>query len=294
MNDTSTNTSPHIRRQQRSRRGRAVLALAGAGTVAAGAVALAAGGSDHARAPTPRSALTETAAPEPSRSMRLESISTGGGIRGAEILRPKGGEHLPGVVFLHGWGLVSRADYRPWIRHLARDGNQVIVPRYQRDERSDPGEALGAAIAGIRRALRLAPRAGHGLVVAGHSAGGALAADYAASARARGLPEPLAVVSVYPGRKIIGYPAGIPEADPARISPGTRIVAMAGASDTVVGQAPAHELVAAASRVASPRKRFVLVEQRSLADHYGPTRSTRLAARVFWERLDRLIVSARR
>ena len=224
----------------------------------------------------------------------LESIRTGGGARGAEILRPRGGDELPGIIFLHGWGLVERSDYRPWIRHLAREGNQVIVPRYQRDEDSDPGRALGDAVAGIRRALRRAPGARRQLVVGGHSAGGALAADYTGVAQARGLPRPLAVFSVYPGRRILGYPNGIPEVDPARIPPGTRILAMAGARDTVVGQSPAQELVAGARRVGAAKKRYVLVEQRSIAGHYGPTRTSRIARRVFWGRFDRLIAAARR
>ena len=243
----------------------------------------------------------QTATPQPTegssatrlRQTRLESVRTSGGVRGAEIVRPRGGEELPGVIFLHGWGLVERSDYRPWIRHLARDGNQVIVPRYQRDKNSDPGRSLDDAVAGIRRALRKAPAARRQLVVGGHSAGGALAADYAGVARARGLPRPRAVFSVYPGRRILGYPQGIPEVDPGRIPSGTRILAMAGDRDTIVGRAPAQELVTDARQVGAARKRYVLIRRRSLAGHYGPTRATRLARRVFWDRVDRLIAAAR-
>ena len=243
----------------------------------------------------------QTATPQPTegssatrlRQTRLESVRTSGGVRGAEIVRPRGGEELPGVIFLHGWGLVERSDYRRWIRHLARDGNQVIVPRYQRDKNSDPGRSLDDAVAGIRRALRKAPAARRQLVVGGHSAGGALAADYAGVARARGLPRPRAVFSVYPGRRILGYPQGIPEVDPGRIPSGTRILAMAGDRDTIVGRAPAQELVTDARQVGAARKRYVLIRRRSLAGHYGPTRATRLARRVFWDRVDRLIAAAR-
>lgn len=268
----------------------------------AAAVALAGSGAGNAPEPGARHPQTTAPTATPDRlratphnsTSKLESVRTGGGVRGAEILRPVGRDDLPGVIFLHGWGLVERSDYRPWIRHLAREGNQVIVPRYQRDEHSDPGRSLGDAVAGIRRALRRAPGAGRLLVVAGHSAGGALAADYAASAQARGLPRALAVFSVYPGRRILGYPRGIPEVDPARIPSGTRIVSMAGARDTVVGQAPARALIRDATQVVSTRKRYVLVNGRSVAGHYGPTRATRTARRVFWSRLDRLIAAARR
>ena len=254
-------------------------------------MALAAGSRDESPLPP-----TTTGSPGPATGSpaALESIRTGGGVRGAEILRPAGGDDLPGIVFLHGWGLVDRSDYRPWIRHLARAGNQVIVPRYQRDERSDPGRSLDNAIAGIRAAFRTAPGAKRRLVVAGHSAGGALAADYAASARARALPSAVAIFSVYPGRLILGFPGGIPEVDPSRIPAGTRILAMAGARDTVVGQAPAQELIAEASQVGPGWKRYMLVDTPSVADHYGPTRATRRARRAFWVRLDRLIAAARR
>ena len=284
-------------RRSRSR-SRGVLATSTVLAAAAAIVAVAFA-SDEKQEPslTPARTATPAATEANSATSRprtvLESIRTGGGFRGAEILRPQGGDALPGIVFLHGWGLVKRSDYRPWIRHLARAGNQVIVPRYQRDEDSDPGRSLNDAVAGIRRALRKAPGARRQLVVGGHSAGGALAADYAGVARAHGLPRPRAIFSVYPGRRILGYPRGIPEVDPGRIASGTRILAMAGARDTVVGREPAQELVANARQVDTAGKRYVLVERRSVAGHYGPTRATRLARRVFWGRFDRLIAAAR-
>ena len=288
--------------RRRRRRGAAVAALLAGAIAAAGAVAAAPSSDRHAggdappratpgasAAATPPVAAVSTAAAR----LRLEVLRAGSGVRSAEIVRPRGGGDLPGVVFLHGWGLVARSDYRPWIRHLAREGNQVIVPRYQRDEHSDPGRALADALAGIRAAFRRAPGARTSLVAAGHSAGGALAADYAASARARKLPRPVAVFSVYPGRKILGYPNGIPEIDPARIAPGTWLTAMAGANDVVVAQAPAQTLIRDATGVSPRRKRYVLVRTPSVADHYGPTRATRTTRRVFWARLDRLIARAR-
>lgn len=131
------------------------------------------------------------------------------------------------------------------------------------------------------------------LVVAGHSAGAALAADYAATSGRTRLPVPVAIYALYPGRKILGYPAGIPQVDPARIRARTELIAMAGAADVVVGQAPARQLVADATAVPAAQKRYLLVQRAGVADHYGPTRSTRLARTVFWARLDRLIRRAR-
>jgi len=267
-----------------------------------------AGSGPRARAPaapaTPRpgrnaSAVAPSAPPPtvpvPARSGRLTSLPVGSGVRGAEVVRPAGRSgRLPTILFLHGWGLVARSDYRAWIRHLARAGNEVIVPRYQLDKHSVPARAFPDALAGIRAALRRFPPVPGTLVAAGHSAGGALAADYAASAASLGLPRPLAVFSVYPGRRILGYPGGVPEVDPARIGPRTRIVALAGAADVVVGTLPAQMLVRDAVRVPRARRRYLLVRDPAVDDHYGPTRPGPHARRAFWSRLDRLARLARR
>ena len=199
----------------------------------------------------------------------------------------------PVVIFLHGWGFTQRSAYRGWIRHLAALGNTVIVPRYQRDSREDPRRVRSHALAGIRQALRRAPAKPGTLVVAGHSAGGALAADYAAVAGSLRLPRPVALFSVYPGRRILGYPGGIPEADPRRIPPTTRIVALAGALDAVVGEEPARSLVARATQVLRAWRRLVRVTTTAAADHLAPTRDDLAARRAFWRRLDRLIAAAR-
>lgn len=280
------------------------LVAAGAVVVAVLTVLFSGGGGDRPRvtgglaaANPPRAATTPLdrgTAPVP-RVTRLESISVGGTPGGAEIVRPAGlRARLPGVIFLHGWGLVARTDYRPWIRHLAKLGNEVIVPRYQLNRYSVPARALPDALTGIRAALRRAPVAKGTLVVAGHSAGAALASDYAASAPALGFPPPVAVFAAYPGRRILGYPGGIPQVDPGRIPARTRVLAMAGANDVVVAQAPARQLIAAATRVPRTRKRYVLVRDPAVDDHYGPTRSGPRARAAFWKPLDRLIARARR
>lgn len=80
------------------------------------------------------------------------------------------------------------------------------------------------------------------LVVAGHSAGGALAADYAAIARTAKLPVPVAVFSAYPGRTLPGVRVGIPEFDPGQIPAGPDVVALAGTDDTVVGSRVARRI----------------------------------------------------
>ena len=152
----------------------------------------------------------------------LVSETVGRGAQSATIIRPDSKRALPVVVFLHGWGATQPRFYRPWLDHLAREGNAVIYPRYQDSFVDPPAQALGNVLTGVRLALGHVRERPRTLVVAGHSAGGALAADYAAIARMAKLPEPVAVFSVYPGRRLRRLPFAIPEIDPRRIAPATR------------------------------------------------------------------------
>lgn len=226
---------------------------------------------------------------------KVRTVEFGAGAQAVAVLRPEPAlERPPAILFLHGWGLKRVNDYGPWLRHLVRAGNVVIFPRYQLSESSNPGNSRRNVLAGLRLALRRVPIDRASLVVAGHSAGAAMAADYAAISGTRGLPRPLAVFSVYPGRAFIGYPAGIPAADYRRIAPSTRLVVMAGSNDVVVAQAPALSIFRGATRIPRSRRRYVLVTAPGVSGHYGPTRSTSVARAAFWRPLDRLIARARR
>ena len=95
----------------------------------------------------------------------------------------------------------------------------MIYPRYQDSVAEPPTQVLGNALVGIRIALGAIDADLDSLVVAGHSAGGGLAADYAAIAGGTGLPEPRAVLSVYPGPRVPRYPVRHPG---RRAGPGRR------------------------------------------------------------------------
>jgi acetyl esterase/lipase len=234
------------------------------------------------------------AAPSPPAPAVVQA-TIGRGAAAVTVLRPGAATGaLPVVLFLHGWGGMAPATYGPWLAHLVREGNAVIYPRYQASVVDLPAQALGNVLVGVRRALaRVRMRPGS-LVVAGHSAGGALAADYAGVAAASGLPVPRAVFSAYPGRAFAGVPVSIPAVDPARIAPGTKLVVLAGADDAVVGDATARALYAGARRVAAADKRFVEVRDPLVSDHLGPQRAGAASRRAFWAPLDRLIAAARR
>ena len=183
--------------------------------------------------------------------------------------------------------------YGGWIRHLVDEGNAVIYPTYQHTF-TPPAAFLPNTVAAVRAALARVPVQRRTLVAVGHSAGGALAADYAAVARSLGLPPPRAVFSVYPGRGIDGMPFRIPQANEAGIPPATRIETLGSADDRIVGTEVAREIVADARAVPPTRRTFRLVTDDRVDTHLAPQRATPAARRTFWAPLDRLIAEARR
>ncbi|MGV3604648.1 MAG: alpha/beta fold hydrolase [Dyadobacter fermentans] len=103
----------------------------------------------------------------------------------------------PVVVFNHGYGGWNPANYGAWIKHLVRQGNIVIYPRYQEGPRTKPAEFTPNAAAGIRRALELLQSGGLNirpetdkLVIIGHSYGGAVTANLALNAAKLRIPAP--------------------------------------------------------------------------------------------------------
>jgi len=218
---------------------------------------------------------------------KLVTETVGSGPQTATIVRPDVDGRVPVVLFLHGWGATRPRFYQPWLDHLARQGNAVIYPRYQDSFVDQPSQVLGNALAGVRLALRRIDEQPGSLVVAGHSAGGALAADYAAIARTARLPVPVAVFSAYPGRTLRRISVGIPEIDPARIPPSTQVVALAGSDDRVVGSRVARRIAQETGG------RLVVVDDPRASDHLGPQRANAPSRREFWARLDALIRRAR-
>lgn len=208
---------------------------------------------------------------------------------GAAVIAYRGelSEARPLVVFLHGWGLAVR-DYRAWIDHLVRRGATVVAPRYQTTPRDDPAGVLKDARRGVAHALSVVTPSKGLMVLAGHSAGGALAADLAANtAGTPALPTVRGVLAVYPGRAIRGYPSGIPAAPPGSLPSQLALRVFAGADDSVVGEVPARAMIADAVNV--PDRELVRVTDPSVAHHLAPLQTTRAARRVFWAALDRMV-----
>jgi acetyl esterase/lipase len=208
------------------------------------------------------------------------------------VFRPAGSSGAPGpaVIFLHGWVAIDPERYGPWIGHLVRQGVTVIFPAYQTKPAYDTTTPLANVLAGVRAALGHVLLAPGRLVIAGHSAGGALAADYAAVAADHGLPAPAAVLSVYPGRKLRHLKVPIPATDLAQIAPGTRLLALAGERDTAVGSGTARRIVQTATRAEATLR---IITDDAADEHSAPRRSNGAARRTFWAPLDALVAATR-
>jgi acetyl esterase/lipase len=219
-----------------------------------------------------------------------ERVDVGEGPRSAAIFRSPGVPPRPGpvVILLHGWVAIDPARYGPWISHLVRDGTTVIYPAYQTKPAYDTITPLANLLAGVRAALEQVQVAPGRLVVAGHSAGGALAADYAAVAAAHGLPAPAAVFSVYPGRKLRYLPVPIPAANLSAIAPGTRVLAYAGERDTAVGSTTARQIVEGAIHADATLR---TIRDDAVDEHSAPRYSDAAARRTFWAPLDELVAA---
>jgi acetyl esterase/lipase len=221
-----------------------------------------------------------------------ERIDLGQDAQAVAIFRPAGTSGAPGpvVIFLHGWVAIDPGRYGPWIGHLVRQGVTVIFPAYQTKPAYDTTAPLANVLVGVRAALAQILLAPGRLVIAGHSAGGALAADYAAVAADNGLPVPAAVFSVYPGRKLRHLEVPIPTTDLAQIAPGTRVLALGGERDTAVGTGPARRIVQAATRADATLR---IVTDDDADQHSAPRRANGAAQRTFWAPLDALVAATR-
>ena len=188
-------------------------------------------------------------------------------------------DSAPVVVFNHGWFAVNPAVYGAWIEHLARKGRIVIAPRYQRDWSTPPANFLPNGLIAVRDALDvLATSPDHvrpdrtKFALMGHSAGGNLAAQMAAVAAEADLPEPKAVISIFPGEVLSAR-----RPDLANIPANTLLVVCAGQKDIVVGDQRARDIFTMTTAIPIERKKFVLYRSDLRgsppfrADHLAPT-----------------------
>ena len=237
------------------------------------------GGIGSARLVTAAEPAPAVLSPYPHKSVKQTEL--GEGPRSYWLFEPAepSPEQAPVVVFNHGWFAVNPAVYGAWIEHLVRRGRIVIAPRYQRDLLTPPVNFLPNGLIAVRDALDvLSTSQAHvrpdrtKFALMGHSAGGNLAAQMAAVAAEADLPDPKAVICIFPGEVLQSK-----RPDLADIPAKTLLVVAAGQKDLVVGDQRAREIFAATTAIPSERKKFVLYRSdlrgypHFRADHLAPT-----------------------
>lgn len=196
------------------------------------------------------------------------------------------------VVFLHGYGgprEETPANHVPWLRHLARNGSDVIYPRYEVGGGFDPYPHIDAA---VETAL---DRLGHPkvpTVLIGFSRGGRIAVDYAAFEAERGR-SPRAVLAVFPGLH-----SPLERLGPlSSLDDKTKIEIMIGDRDRGVdgtgARAILNRLAAAGFPAARIRLAIVRSTKRFSATHLAPLQTSAEAKKAFWAPADKLIDSIR-
>lgn len=172
----------------------------------------------------------------------------------------------PVIVFNHGYGAVDPIGYGQWIEHLVKRGNIVIYPRIQAGLYTSHKKFTPNAIAAVKDALAELANGNHvkadtsRFAIVGHSAGGIITANMAATWKQEGLPQPRAVMCVQPGiSKLFGL------ADLKQMPKETLLLTVATEHDVVTGDADAKRIYKEASAVPKANKDFVLIR----ADAHG-------------------------
>jgi acetyl esterase/lipase len=150
-------------------------------------------------------------------------------------------ENAPVVVFHHGYGAINPMIYGAWIRHIVRQGNIVIYPRYQKNLIFPTSKHfVPNAARGIQSALKLLSEESgrvrpdtNAFFIAGHSYGGAISANIASRYAQLGLPHPKGVLLCAPGTGPLK--GGLLESY-QNISPQTRLGIIVSVNDYVVGE----------------------------------------------------------
>jgi pimeloyl-ACP methyl ester carboxylesterase len=189
------------------------------------------------------------------------------------------------VALLHGLSPDSGLQLRAWILHLARTGDDVVFPRYEQPS-PDP-DARDGVVEGVRGGLAELGKPRVPLVLVGHSRGGRLAVEAAATLH------PAAAIAVFPGRF---NPQFEEQTELGAIPRRTRITLLVGDRDRDVGPAGAIELFTRLREAGVPSRQIAGGVIRSRpgfsATHMSVYRTDAPARRAVWQRVDRLIAQA--
>ena len=185
-------------------------------------------------------------------------------------------DSAPVVVFLHAIQATNPRTYGAWIDHLVRSGKTVIYPRYQsgvlpRVKTFLPNckQALSDAFALLASAEHVSPQLNK-VAMIGHSLGGRMAANLAASAKRDGLPQPSALFAAMPGSADFSQDT-IELEDLSSIPSETLLLTLAAADDSISGESDARSIYLKSTAVSMKNKDFLLMH----SDDHGLPRASR-------------------
>ena len=172
----------------------------------------------------------------------------------------------PVIVLNHGYAGVDPVGYGGWINHMVKRGNIVIYPVFQAGLYTSRFKLSGNAIQGVKDALKELQSGQHvqpdtnRFALVGHSAGGIITANMAATWKAQGLPKPRAVMCVQAGISRM-----FPLADLSLIAKDTLLLSVAGDNDRVTGLKDSKLIIQRATNVPDANKNYVVLQ----SDTYG-------------------------
>lgn len=197
---------------------------------------------------------------------------------------------FPLIVFNHGWNGKNPFFYQGWINHIVKRGNIVIFPRLQKKAWNLTSTYTPNAITSIKMALEMLNnnKKHHKpnlekVATAGHSVGGIISANLAASAASSGLPKFRAVMCVEPGATWLNTKMD----DLSKIPSGTLLLTVAGGKDTLALDIDAKKIFNEAINIPIEEKNFISIPS---ADHLAPcgTQNSDVDAYGFWQLFDDL------
>jgi len=196
------------------------------------------------------------------------------------LVRPEGKPRAV-VVLLHGLSHYTGEQLKQWQLHLAKEGDDVIFPRYEQPA-GDPTARVTIAVS-VEQALDALGRPKVPLVLLGHSRGGRLAVEAATELH------PQLVIAIFPGLLNASFelPTNLGE-----IPKSTQIDLFSGDKDTGVGTTGVQQLLRrlhAGGRTA----RVGVIHSRPGYDatHDSVYRTNAAARAALWAPVDKLIAA---
>lgn len=178
---------------------------------------------------------------------------------------------LPIISFVHGFGGTTPSTYKAWIYHLVKKGNVVIFPVYQSFLTPISKYTKNSGIA-ISEAIKKVPSEYPNITLdltrfalVGHSMGGVIVANLAATYSIYNIPFPGAVMAVQPGKTPMP-----PLEDLSKIRPETLLLTLSGDKDIIVGDTDAKKIFNQAVNVLPLNKNRVKINSGKTlsADHF--------------------------